>query len=1740
MKRQIKEAQSYLENHKPNQAIALLKLIVHNKQLEQNMRWVPNYLIGLAFAMKGEHRKAVEFLEKAVEYGAEKPETYHILSATYQELSEFEKAEEYGKKAIDRKEDFLKAWLNLGNVYHSQAKLEEALECYRKVNELDSQNADVAIRLGKVYRDLGNMKKAHDLFDFALQIDNEHKRAFLLKTDMYLNNAKYDKAEEYILEAQERYGENIHAQACIAEVHRKRGDYDKSIEILEEILADHPDETSVRTNYAVNLKSIGRFDESQKQYKKAIDGNPDSTGSISNYLMGLHYNPKNEKKFIFDEHVRLGKRFKSKNDVKEVIPTDNDPEKKLKIGFISGGFRRHPVGFMIVGALEQLSKKHFEIYCYTTNNKHDYVTKRIQKGIDYWRPVVGYEPKVIGSIIKDDEIDIMVDLAGHARYSQLTMLARKPAPIIVKWVGGLFNTTGVDAVDYLISDWHETPKGEEEFYTEKLVRLPDDYISYTPPDYSIDVAPLSARNNGYVTFGCFNNPSKVNKTIIKHWAQIMQEVPKSRFYLKSKQYDTASFREHILDEFEKYGINSDRIEFRGQTNQKDHIADYNKVDIALDPWPYSGGLTTCEALFMGVPVITMPGPTFAGKHSTTHLTNAGLEQWVTESWEEYTDQAVALANDWDELEKWRLKLRDHLLNSPVCDGKRLGAHLSVAFQKMWEQWVKGYQNEIENWQDHISVNALSDEQIQELTEGPAETPLITMINSKNTKAANPRADENILKNATEESIIDTEKFAQDVAQNGNVQLNMNGEAEVDTEPTENGNENHLIETKGGITICTPDDLNVLTTYVMLEQEEWFEPELNFLRDFVQPGMQVVDAGACFGGYALPLAKQVGSTGKVFAFEPSEKSRSYLEKSKVKNGFNQLEVIGRGLSSEVGVLPFQEEKTPEFNYVDDDGNKEIQVTTLDAWWSFAGQPQLDVIKLDINGMEADALKGGTELLANAKPVVVVSIGEDENDLKKLQQQFLELDYKLYEYIPGPSLLAEHEPEAGVDPYLMNLVAIHESQVKELKEAGWVFDESVEVEATDPHRWKHELESQPWAESKIDRWADRVSEGNHKEYIEALNLAFAAEQIEISDEDPKSRSRIGAMMLTAAQKLVGLFNSGGAGIAVGLTYVRIMAELGKTMEAVEMAKQLMETVNAGGDVSVALPFLPPLFEQDKTEVQTEFKNWLTVRIVEAWISLKNPTTYMVGEQEEGMLEALAGNPEVIKKINSCIDLINESEINLSSENDNSISYFKSKNIDLIDIQDDTYTYSDPEGVAIIMPCIDKEKGIKTAKTLVERAGVPCKVIIAFDSAGNGFMDTLNTTANRINVKYVVYLAQDAFPGRYWLKKAYEELEKTDKALLAFNDAKWSGKIASFGMIRVSWTKKLYGDAILCPEYNSHCADEELTAIARTIGQHVYNPNIVLIEIDYEKGLKGGYNKRDSELFLRRFKNGFDGRVSVNKLLRLSSDYNIHLKTDRFFTQLKETEPIIIVGMHRSGTSLITRVLEDLDVFVGNDLSVNHESKLFQKLNIWIFKKLNSRWDNPPQTDLFDKSILKYLEKKLRSTGLESFVGNLKKEELLGKDLLWGWKDPRNVFTLPLWLKFFPKAKIVYIERNGVDVAASLKRRNDKKRSQGESDRLDKSLSSISETCATLEGAYKLWETYTKVSHKHLSKIENRKIFQLKYEELLQNSEQEIRRLSSFFDLSRANTSVVFNKDRAYAYEDSESLKEFVRNITPANKP
>jgi protein O-GlcNAc transferase len=362
---------------------------------------------------------------------------------------------------------------------------------------------------------------------------------------------------------------------------------------------------------------------------------------------------------------------------------DPRPHRRLRVGLLSGSLRCHPVGWLTIAAFEALDPATFELIAFALNAGTDPITRRFRSRMDGWHDIDALNDTIIAERIAAEKIDILIDLGGYGDNGRMTVCARRPAPVQIKWVGAQYHSSFIPEIDWMLTDRWQTPPALAHLYSERLLVLPDGYICYSPPPDAPDFAPLPALTNGYVTFGCFNNLAKITPVVIETWCRILRSVPIARMLLKTQQFSHPETRERVHAAFASHGVTQDRIMLQGPSQHRAFLGEYNKVDLVLDPFPYSGGLTTCEALWMGVPTITLPGEFFAARHSVSHLSNAGLADWVAADLESYVAQAIARASDLPRLAALRAGLRAHVAASPLCDAPRFGRNLGAALRQAW-------------------------------------------------------------------------------------------------------------------------------------------------------------------------------------------------------------------------------------------------------------------------------------------------------------------------------------------------------------------------------------------------------------------------------------------------------------------------------------------------------------------------------------------------------------------------------------------------------------------------------------------------------------------------------------------------------------------------------------------------------------------------------------------------------------------------------------------------------------------------------------------------------------------------------------------------------------------------------------------------------------------------------------------------------------------------------------------------
>jgi predicted O-linked N-acetylglucosamine transferase (SPINDLY family) len=372
-----------------------------------------------------------------------------------------------------------------------------------------------------------------------------------------------------------------------------------------------------------------------------------------------------------------------------VYANTRDPERRVRVGYLSPDFWSHPVARFIEPILMHHDRRTFEVWCYNAHEPADAVTLRLRGLAERWVDCAALTDEALAARIRADGIDVLVDLAGHTAGNRLLAVARRPAPVTATYLG-YPTTTGIEAIRYRITDAHVDPADEPSNNVETPLRLPQSYYCYAEVEETREAAPLPAKLTGRVTFGCFNSSVKWSDEALRLWARVLEAIGGSTLLLKAKDLGKPAIAKRVLERFEQLGVDTRRIVLQGwEASRSDHFAVYDRVDIAVDTYPYNGATTTCEALSMGVPVVTLEGPTHASRMGASVLAAAGFPEWIAPTPERYVEICAALAGDLDGLQATRSSLRERLRASPLMDGARFTADLERLYREMWRSWCRG-------------------------------------------------------------------------------------------------------------------------------------------------------------------------------------------------------------------------------------------------------------------------------------------------------------------------------------------------------------------------------------------------------------------------------------------------------------------------------------------------------------------------------------------------------------------------------------------------------------------------------------------------------------------------------------------------------------------------------------------------------------------------------------------------------------------------------------------------------------------------------------------------------------------------------------------------------------------------------------------------------------------------------------------------------------------------------------------
>jgi predicted O-linked N-acetylglucosamine transferase (SPINDLY family) len=538
--------------------------------------------------------------------------------------------------------------------------------------------------LAVIYDRLQNWDAATDASRAAIALQPNHVLAHLNLGHALLHLGQLDSAAISLKSALQLSPSLAAAHAELGLVYLLRQQPQQAIEELTAAVRLYPQDATAHSNLGLSYMQLADQESAIAAFRRASEIAPTDPELHSQLIAILNYVHGAEPPTVLEE----SRRWNARHAAVTIRPHENqrDPGRPLRIGYISPDFRNHSVGTFIEPVLVNHDRRQFTIACYAQVSRPDADTERMKASVDLWRDIVGRSDDDVAEQIRADGIDILIDLSGHTIDNRLPVLARKPAPVQATWIG-YHNTTGMTAVDYRITDRFADPPGSTETLgTETLWRLPDAFFVYSPPTIAPPLTPLPMLANGYVTFGSFNSFVKIRPMIVDLWAQLLQNLPNARF-LMAGVIPAAVDRAREL--FEQRGITADRIDIVRWKNFREALEIHAQADISLDSFPWNGHTTTCHSLWMGVPVVSLAGPTAISRAGASVLGNLALaEDWLANTPADYVRLAQRWAENPDGLARLRGNLRQRMADSPVCDIPKFMQGIESAYRSMWRKWCE--------------------------------------------------------------------------------------------------------------------------------------------------------------------------------------------------------------------------------------------------------------------------------------------------------------------------------------------------------------------------------------------------------------------------------------------------------------------------------------------------------------------------------------------------------------------------------------------------------------------------------------------------------------------------------------------------------------------------------------------------------------------------------------------------------------------------------------------------------------------------------------------------------------------------------------------------------------------------------------------------------------------------------------------------------------------------------------------
>ena len=982
------------------------------------------------------------------------------LGTAYMRLNQLDEAEASFKQALKIDPDYPEAMNNLGILIAGRSELDVAEAFYRKALAKRIDYFEAHINVGNLLVESGRRIEALYHYDRAIQ----------LRPDSAL--------------AKQRMGPLLRDLGRIAE----------AIDMLRRATELEPGSAAAWNDLGACLISRGDIAAADEALQEALRLDPKLFSGWVNRMLISNWRSR-DRAGVFELHRSFGLHMTELTAAKRFTshPNVTNENRRLRVGFVSGDFRRHSVSYFVRGPLSRLDRTKVEAWAYYNHAREDERTQELKPLFEEWRSIHGVSDDDTAAMIRRDGIDILIDLTGHTGHSRLSLFALKPAPVQISWIG-YPNTTGLPTIDYRLTDEFADPSGSsDEFHTETLIRLPDCFLCYSPLREAPEVVPPPVTECGNITFGSFNTRVKIGDETLALWRQVLTAVPNAKLVIKSAVgLSEQSGKDELLQKIKLAGIDTERVTLHSAPEALgDHLALYGTIDICLDTFPYHGTTTTCEALWMGVPVVTLAGESHVSRVGVSLLSNIGLQELIAHSAAEYVRIAAALARDPARLIELRATMRERMLASPLLDATSMARNLESALHQMW----LGYCARV-----------------------PVET----------TSTVKPESSQLV------------------------------------------------VEMKGMHRIAVAAEFRKSpTAWVMLEQEDWFEDEIGFLRRICRPEWHALDIGANHGVYSLSLASS--GAAKIWAFEPSSEPRLYLRNSVALNDFgSQIQILPVGLSNEpkmAEILLFGHSEENTIHRMPDEKRphqtETVMLLALDDLMGKAipSNTRIDFVKLDAEGEEMAILRGGLRFFLEQSPLVMFEYKHGRSFNLELADTFRVLGYELYRLVPGLGCLvpvvAGSEPD--LDKYTLNLFACKSGRADGLAADSFLVKAEPRPDVTLLPEWSQSLRALPALATAPEEWA---SYDFDSDYGRALLAWCGSRQAGLP---AKQRFQLLVQAFSHFQLACNHEDSHPAVVVLG---IRICADVGMRVQSRDFAELFLDQMTSANDMPLDRP-VPPAY-------------------------------------------------------------------------------------------------------------------------------------------------------------------------------------------------------------------------------------------------------------------------------------------------------------------------------------------------------------------------------------------------------------------------------------------------------------------------------------------------------------------------------------------------------------------------------------